>query len=205
MGSDITASLQRRPPAITTSGAAEQGSNCQLWQGLKWPESRSWLAAKRAAWRADCQEVGEAPAVLESKWRLSASMRRTTRTSFAAGVIDPTEVVRTALQGAASVAGLLVTTKAMVAEHPKKDSPMPMPPGGAWRHGLPVRVGHREKGRGGKPRPFSVILSWQNCPSGLCSDRMLRRRCRPATAAGWDHFDHCLDLWAVRSRHAVGR
>jgi chaperonin GroEL len=47
-----------------------------------------------------------------------------------AGIIDPTKVVRTALQDAASVAGLLVTTEAMVAEMPKKESPMPMPPGG---------------------------------------------------------------------------
>ena len=42
-----------------------------------------------------------------------------------AGIIDPTKVVRTALQDAASVAGLLVTTEAMVAEKPKKDDPMP--------------------------------------------------------------------------------
>ena len=43
-----------------------------------------------------------------------------------AGIIDPTKVVRTALQGAASVAGLLVTTEAMVADIPeKKDSGMP--------------------------------------------------------------------------------
>jgi chaperonin GroEL len=49
-----------------------------------------------------------------------------------AGIIDPTKVVRTALQDAASVAGLLVTTEAMVAEVPeKKDAGMPaMPPGG---------------------------------------------------------------------------
>jgi len=47
-----------------------------------------------------------------------------------AGIIDPTKVVRTALQDAASVAGLLVTTEAMVAEMPKKESPMPIPPGG---------------------------------------------------------------------------
>jgi chaperonin GroEL len=47
------------------------------------------------------------------------------------GVIDPTKVVRTALQDAASVAGLLITTEAMVAERPK-DAPPPMPggPGG---------------------------------------------------------------------------
>ncbi len=43
------------------------------------------------------------------------------------GIIDPTKVVRTALQDAASVAGILVTTEAMVAEKPKKDEPMPSP------------------------------------------------------------------------------
>ncbi len=47
-----------------------------------------------------------------------------------AGIIDPTKVVRTALQDAASVAGLLVTTEAMVAEKPEKKPPMPAPHGG---------------------------------------------------------------------------
>jgi chaperonin GroEL len=47
---------------------------------------------------------------------------------FKAGIIDPTKVVRTALQDAASIAGLLITTEAMVAEKPeKKDHPMPSP------------------------------------------------------------------------------
>jgi chaperonin GroEL len=47
------------------------------------------------------------------------------------GIIDPTKVVRQALQGASSVAGLLITTEAMVAELPKKKDNMPaMPPGG---------------------------------------------------------------------------
>jgi chaperonin GroEL len=45
------------------------------------------------------------------------------------GVIDPAKVVRTALQDAASVAGLLITTEAMVAEKPRKNAP-PMPGGG---------------------------------------------------------------------------
>jgi chaperonin GroEL len=44
------------------------------------------------------------------------------------GVIDPAKVVRTALQDAASIAGLLITTEAMVAEKPKKKAPA-MPPG----------------------------------------------------------------------------
>ncbi|MDH6261172.1 chaperonin GroEL [Bradyrhizobium sp. BR13661] len=46
------------------------------------------------------------------------------------GIIDPAKVVRTALQDASSVAGLLVTTEAMVAEAPKKDAPSAMPAGG---------------------------------------------------------------------------
>jgi chaperonin GroEL len=47
-----------------------------------------------------------------------------------AGIIDPTKVVRLALQNAASVAGLLVTTEAMVAEKPEKKTPPAMPHGG---------------------------------------------------------------------------
>src|SRR5215469_11216630 len=46
------------------------------------------------------------------------------------GIIDPTKVVRTALQDAASVAGLLVTTEAMVAEKPEKKAAAPAPHGG---------------------------------------------------------------------------
>ena len=49
---------------------------------------------------------------------------------FKLGIIDPTKVVRTALQDAASVAGLLITTEAMVAEMPKKETAPAMPPGG---------------------------------------------------------------------------
>ena len=45
------------------------------------------------------------------------------------GIIDPTKVVRTALQDAASIAGLIVTTEATITEHPKKDAPA-MPGGG---------------------------------------------------------------------------
>ncbi|MGA7250650.1 MAG: TCP-1/cpn60 chaperonin family protein, partial [Pseudolabrys sp.] len=46
------------------------------------------------------------------------------------GIIDPTKVVRCALQGAVSVAGLLITTEAMVAEVPKKEPAAPAMPGG---------------------------------------------------------------------------
>ena len=46
------------------------------------------------------------------------------------GIVDPTKVVRIALQDAASIAGLLITTEAMLAERPKKEAPMPAMPGG---------------------------------------------------------------------------
>ncbi|AIL12499.1 molecular chaperone GroEL [Candidatus Paracaedimonas acanthamoebae] len=49
---------------------------------------------------------------------------------FKAGIIDPTKVVRTALQDAASVAGLLITTEAMVADIPEKKDAAPAMPGG---------------------------------------------------------------------------
>ena len=44
---------------------------------------------------------------------------------IAMGVIDPAKVVRTALQNAASVAGMMLTTSAMIAEKPKKEAPAP--------------------------------------------------------------------------------
>ena len=50
------------------------------------------------------------------------------------GIIDPTKVSRSALQNAASVAGLMLTTEAMIAEKPKKETPM-MPPGGMGHMG----------------------------------------------------------------------
>ncbi|MCJ7493893.1 MAG: chaperonin GroEL [Deltaproteobacteria bacterium] len=54
-----------------------------------------------------------------------------------AGIIDPTKVVRTALQNAASVASLLLTTEAMVAERPREKEKFPsMPPGGGGMEGM---------------------------------------------------------------------
>ena len=75
------------------------------------------------------------------------------------GIVDPAKVVRRALQDAASVAGLLVTTEAMVAETPKE--PAPMPPGGGgsgWhgrRDGLLSSLEISQDGRGpAKSRAF---------------------------------------------------
>ncbi len=55
---------------------------------------------------------------------------------IAAGIVDPAKVVRTALQDAASVAGLLITTEAMVAELPKDKPAMPMGGGGGGMGGM---------------------------------------------------------------------
>ena len=52
------------------------------------------------------------------------------------GIIDPTKVVRAALQNAASIAGLLITTEAMVAEVPKKQNAAPAMPGGGGMGGM---------------------------------------------------------------------
>ncbi len=52
------------------------------------------------------------------------------------GVIDPTKVVRTALENASSVAGMMLTTEAMVAERPKKDVPAPAPDAGMGGMGM---------------------------------------------------------------------
>ncbi|MGO1719216.1 MAG: chaperonin GroEL, partial [Luteimonas sp.] len=51
------------------------------------------------------------------------------------GILDPTKVTRSALQNAASIAGLMITTEAMVAELPQKDEPA-MPGGGGDMGGM---------------------------------------------------------------------
>jgi chaperonin GroEL len=53
-----------------------------------------------------------------------------------AGIVDPAKVVRTALQDAASVAGLLITTEAMIGDKPKKESAPAMPGGGGGMGGM---------------------------------------------------------------------
>ncbi len=53
------------------------------------------------------------------------------------GVIDPTKVTRVALENAASIAGMLLTTETVISEE-KKDEPMPMPGGGGMGGGMPM-------------------------------------------------------------------
>ena len=55
---------------------------------------------------------------------------------MSAGVIDPTKVVRTALQNAASIAGLLLTTEAVVVEQPQEEAAPPAMPGGGDMGGM---------------------------------------------------------------------
>ncbi|MFH0828072.1 MAG: TCP-1/cpn60 chaperonin family protein, partial [Candidatus Omnitrophota bacterium] len=55
---------------------------------------------------------------------------------IAAGIIDPTKVTRSALQNAASIAALLLTTEAMVADKPEKDEKMPSMPQGGGMGGM---------------------------------------------------------------------
>jgi chaperonin GroEL len=69
--------------------------------------------------------VGSDPKILENKSQALGYDARTGRfvDTVSAGVVDPAKVVRVALQDAASVAGLLITTEAMVTERPKKEAP----------------------------------------------------------------------------------
>src|SRR5215468_436074 len=53
-----------------------------------------------------------------------------------AGIVDPTKVTRSALQNAASIAGLLLTTECLVTEIPEKEKPAPMPGGGGMGGGM---------------------------------------------------------------------
>ena len=113
-----------------------------------------------------------------------------------AGIIDPTKVVRTALQDAASVAGLLITTEAMVAEKPEKKAAADA--SGRRRHGRhgflirSFRAGSREaegrsawiplstkvaKGAGRKARPFF-------CGTDT-GDQLTCRRARGSILAIW--------------------
>jgi chaperonin GroEL len=86
--------------------------------------------------RAIVANAGEEPAVVLEKVRAGAvGFGFNARTGaygdmVAMGIMDPTKVTRSALQNAASVAGLLLTTEAMVAEIPKKEPKAPPAPGG---------------------------------------------------------------------------
>jgi chaperonin GroEL len=79
--------------------------------------------------RQICDNAGDEPSVVLNAVKAGqGNYGYNARTSeygdmIAMGILDPTKVTRTALQNAASVAGLIITTEAMVAELPKKDAP----------------------------------------------------------------------------------
>ena len=93
------------------------------------------LRAMEAPLREIVSNCGEEPSVVLNKVKEGAGNFGYNAASgeygdmVAMGILDPTKVTRTALQNASSIAGLMITTEAMVAEAPKKDEPM-MPQGG---------------------------------------------------------------------------
>ena len=93
-----------------------------------------------------------------------------------AGIVDPAKVVRTALQDAASVAGLLITTEAMIGDKPKKEAPaMPMGGGGggwAWAWTSKSAPPSTNKRKGGRKAALFVESRLMFSPRGAG----LRRR-----------------------------
>ncbi len=88
--------------------------------------SPAWLIAENAGVEGAIV-VGKIRDRKEPNWGYDAQDGRY-KDLVGAGIIDPIKVVRTALQDAASVAGLLITTEAMVAEKPEKKAPAPAAP-----------------------------------------------------------------------------
>ena len=102
------------------------------------------------------------------------------------GVIDPTKVTRYALQNAASVAGLILTTDAMVAELPKDEKPAPTPHGGG---DMDYRSGAARKER-------------DTAPAGSFLVPLPARQAAPRVSDG----DHRRWSWAApHSRAAAAR
>jgi len=85
--------------------------------------------ADGAVWSASCSKPRNITSAMMHRRRVCDLVKL--------GIIDPTKVVRTALQDAASIAGLIVTTEATITEHPKAEAPaMPAAAWAAWRYGL---------------------------------------------------------------------
>ena len=136
-------------------------------------------ASTARSWSASCSRATDA------NWGFDAQANEY-GDLIARGIIDPAKVVRTALQDAASVAGLLITTEAMVAEKPKKESPDAgrrprWRHGRHGRHGLLIPTGSRSKGRAaGNRGPFRLrptLAHRQNAPrtrpADGCAGRVL--------------------------------
>jgi chaperonin GroEL len=98
--------------------------------------ARIILRAMEEPMRLIVQNAGHEPAIIIQKVKEGTgdygfdAFSETYVQMFAAGIIDPTKVTRVAVQNASSIAGLMLTTEALVAEIPEKESPMPPMPGG---------------------------------------------------------------------------
>jgi chaperonin GroEL len=119
--------LLRATQAIKATGA-----NADQEAGIAIVRRALQAPARQIAANAGAEASIVAGKILENK---SATFGFNAQTGeygdmIAMGIVDPVKVVRTALQDAASVAGLLVTTEAMIAEAPKKESGAPAMPGG---------------------------------------------------------------------------
>ena len=110
------------------------------------PDQKTGIDIVRKAIQTPASRLLTIPAATARSWSASSSRIRSYPYGFNAqsgeygdlvklGIIDPTKVVRTALQDAASVAGLLITTEAIIVEAPKKEAPA-MPGGGGGMGGM---------------------------------------------------------------------
>ena len=96
---------------------------------------------------------------------------------LAAGIVDPAKVVRVALQNAASVAGLRVTTEAMITEAPKKESAPAMPGAGCGmgRNGAGWTIDRYSDSRGSNLPVWSPFFRVGRAASLNHARRRLRR------------------------------
>ena len=101
-------------------------------KALSWPAPPDRHQRGRGRFHHRRQDPREGPILL----RLRLADRRIRQPDLQKGIIDPTKVVRVAIQNAASVAALLITTEAMVAEPPKKNAGGGMPAGGGGMGGM---------------------------------------------------------------------
>nr|QIS36601.1 Heat shock protein 60 family chaperone GroEL [Klebsiella pneumoniae] len=108
------------------------------WQGINEDQNLGIAITRRALeapLRAIVANAGEEPSVIVANVKAGEGSYGYNAANgefgdmIEFGILDPTKVTRTALQNAASIAGLMITTEAMVAEAPKKDEPA-MPAGG---------------------------------------------------------------------------
>ena len=115
-----------------TQAIKSTGSNADQTAGINIVRRALQAPARQIASNAGAEASIVAGKILENKGATYGYNAQTGEYGdmITMGIVDPVKVVRHALQDAASVAGLLVTTEAMIAEAPKKDAPAPAMPGG---------------------------------------------------------------------------